>query len=580
MTERQSPVSFGLCRPLYVTQRSPERATLGPKCALVAERLGKPFMPWQNYVADVALEVDDAGIPAYHTVIIVVMRQQGKTELLLPVMAHRAMGFDEFGPQRILYTTQTGSKAREKWEDIHIKRLEESPFKHMFTTRLRINQEAIIWVNGSFWVPGAGTAKTGGTGDSLDFGSIDEAWAADERRELSMRPAMLTRPARQLWLTSMVPGLARAGTEDSQYLRKRMAMGRHAVENDVRSGIFYIEFGLPMTEGEGDDEVAVDPSDPQNWLRCMPALCPAPDGRGKCTCDPAGKWRHTITIASVKGDFDSMDLIDFCAEYLSQWPKDNRPTWTLVKESVWTDLMDTQSQPRSAVCMGIDLDEDRARAFIAVAGKRYDRDWHVEVVEPGDEVAEDLLGLEWVIDRAVEICERNDVLAVVIDPRGPAQSLILPLTGKLKELGIDLLTPNTLEISAQCQRLYDAITGKRQEEDEGKPGARVRHIGQKTLSNAVAYARKLISAKNRTFAWDRIGGVVSISPLFAVTLAMHGYEAKMDDDYDVLDSVLGLDGECGDCGKYPPYPDGPIDHYDDCRIALPKPEPEEGEASA
>ena len=173
----------------------------------MAEILGKPLMPWQRRAVDVALEIDpETGLLAYHTVILIVMRQNGKTEILLPVMTHRCTGFDSLGQQRILYTTQTGFEARKKWEDIHKARLERSPFKSLFTTRKRLNAEAFLWVNGSMWSPGSGTAKTGGTGDTLDLGIIDEGWAADAKRELAMRPAMMTRLSKQLWICSMVPG--------------------------------------------------------------------------------------------------------------------------------------------------------------------------------------------------------------------------------------------------------------------------------------------------------------------------------------------------------------------------------------
>ena len=39
-------------------------------------------MPWQRQVADVALELDDAGRFAYPLVVITVPRQSGKTTLL------------------------------------------------------------------------------------------------------------------------------------------------------------------------------------------------------------------------------------------------------------------------------------------------------------------------------------------------------------------------------------------------------------------------------------------------------------------------------------------------------------------
>ena len=46
------------CLPRWGTPRRLERASLGPRVAEVAAKLGTPLMPWQQYVADVALEVD------------------------------------------------------------------------------------------------------------------------------------------------------------------------------------------------------------------------------------------------------------------------------------------------------------------------------------------------------------------------------------------------------------------------------------------------------------------------------------------------------------------------------------------
>src|SRR5258705_8686404 len=143
--------------PLYGTPRSPERPTLGPRVAEVARRLGKPWMPHQRDIADVAFEIDPAtGYLAYSQVIVIGPRQAtGKTELALPVMVHRCTGFDAAlstwvrqnlgvkvnppGPQRVLYTAQTADDARKKWRDIHFERLRASDYyrpRQQFTARL------------------------------------------------------------------------------------------------------------------------------------------------------------------------------------------------------------------------------------------------------------------------------------------------------------------------------------------------------------------------------------------------------------------------------------------------------------
>lgn len=491
------------CPPLYGTKRTPGRETLGPRVAQIAELLGKPLMPWQHHVMDVALEVGDNGLPAYHTVVLVVMRQNGKTELLLPLMTHRATGWGH--DQRILYTTQTASKAREKWQDIHVKRLTESPLKPMFSTRLRLNQEAMIWANGSMWSPGAATAKTGGTGDTLNLGIIDEAWSRpDNRTEVGMRPAMLTQANRQMWICSMVPGASRAANIDSMYLRQKMRAGRKLVEQGSTSGIAYFEWAA---------EAGLDPADPATWWSCMPAL------------------GHTIGENNVRADFDSMDLIDFCAEYLGWWPQENRPMWQFIRETTWDSLRDEASQIEGSISIGVDIDPERRHAAIAVAGRRADGDWHVEVVEPGGQIPANVTDIDWLYERLPALVKAHKPLAVVMDGKSPARSLLTPM----KRAGIAVETPNGLEVAGACARFFDA-TGQVGGEHEGE-SVRVRHLGQRSLNAAVAVASKLTSPTNGTFVYARHGGTGNLAPLYAATLAMHGHEMHAANDYDVLASV-------------------------------------------
>lgn len=506
---RSRTLSSSGCQPLYATRRTPGRRTLGPRLGQIAEILGKPLMPWQRQAADVALEVVPGPgplgfVPAYDQVILVVMRQQGKTEFLFPLMTHRATGFGD--AQQIRYTTQTGYEARKKWEDIHVERLEHSPLKPLFRTRKQLNREAIIWSNGSHWSPQSPTGKL--AGDTLDLGVIDEGWSrVDDRVELGWRPAMLTRPGRQLWVCSMVPGATRAKNTDSAYLREKMRMGRAMVAAGMTRGTCYIEFGAD--EGQ-------DPADPATWWGCMPAL-----GR-------------TIQPEAVASDYEALDLVDFEAEYLSWWPMDHIPVWTTITERTWIGLRDRSSKVQGRVALALDANKERTAGFMGIAGRRFDNDYHVEIVEPGHRVPLGTLGLEWMLESALEFVDRHDPLAVVIDPKSAAASLI-PL---LRNRDVEVMTPNTLEIAGACARFFDATGQEVPKALDGEPDApRVRHIGQAEVNRAVAGARKLASPTDGTFRWARVGSTTNISPLYCVTLAMHGFELKQYEDYDVLDSV-------------------------------------------
>lgn len=529
------------CPPLWGTPRTPSRPTLGPRVAQIAAALGKPLMPWQQHVANVALEMIDGEkgpIPAYNQIILVVMRQQGKTELMLPLMTHRAIGFG--AAQRIAYTTQTGSEARKKWEDIHIARLKQSPFRDMFEARLRLNAEAMIWNNGSFWFPLPPASKTGGTGDTLNLAVIDEGWSRpDNRTELSMRPAMVTQENRQLLICSMVPGISRSKTVDSVYLRQKMAMGRRLVDQGINEGTAYFEWSAP--DGR-------DPGDPATWWESMPAL------------------GHTITENTIRGDFDTMlaegKLVDFCAEYLGWWPQDSKPTWTIIRETTWERLRDPASSPDGRIAFAVDINPERTAATIAACGKRADGNYHVEIIEPGSQVPHGLGTLDWVEPRLLELIDKHDPMAVALDPRGPARALLTILERR----GIkNVETPNALEVAAACARLYDLTGDSTEGTDADAP--RVRHLGQPELDRAIAGARKLESRQNGTFVWVRVGATVNISPLYAATLAVHAYQSnEPDDNYDVLDSVAPALGQCPLCSAYPMNGE-PIIHSMTCPMA-------------
>jgi hypothetical protein len=473
--------------------------------------LGKPLLPHQRYIADVALELDpDTGLLAYSEVVVIGPRQvTGKTELLLPIMTHRCTGFDdaftrwvraefgpdvpEPGPQRVVYTAQNADKAREKWRDVHLQRLMKSRYRKDFHARLQRNTEAFIWRNGSMWSPSSTTAKTAGTGDTLDLPVIDEAWAQpDSRTEVGLRPAMLTRDWRQMWIMSMIPGLSRAAPGSWPYLAHKRQVGRARVEADVRYGTAFFDYAA----ADG-----LDPADPDTWWSCMPAL------------------GHTVSERAVREDFDVMDLVEFQAEYLGWEPLASTPRWTLISQDTWSGLRDRGSVIEGRPALAVEISDDRKQAVIGAAGRRWDGNWHIEVIEPGHKVAAGVVGPDWLLPRVLELVKEQKPCTVVIDPSRPAASLIVPL----KNRGVDVTTPNQREVAGACGRFYDS-TGEEQSDPDADP-VRVYHLGQPELDRSLAGARKL-DVGNGAFVFVKKGGGSEIINLYSAVLAMHGHDVK------------------------------------------------------
>lgn len=514
-------------------------------------------MPHQQMIADVAFELDPAtGYLAYSQIVLIGPRQAtGKTETALPVMTHRCTGFgDELaawvrdnlghtvvkpGPQAVLYTAQTADDARKKWRDVHLTRLKASSYgrpRPQFTPRLTTNKEALFWRNGSTWSPASTTGKTGGTGDTIDLGWIDEAWSRlDNRTELGLRPAMLTRPWRQLWITSMIPGLSRAAPGTWKYLADKRSTGRSMVEAGVRSGVAFFDFTAATD---------ADPDDPETWFTCMPGL-----GR-------------TVSLRAVQEDHDTMckeNPVDFQAEYLGWEPKETVPKWGLIPRTAWEDRMDVGSTILGDAALGLEVSDDRQRGWVAAAGRRPDGAWHGEVVEPGFKIKEGTPGIEWMVRRTVDICHAQEICAIVVDPRRPAFALVQPLRNALAEAGLDvpILTPNQAEMGAACGRFYDAAGGVRTAEelaalgrDGDAPGETIAlwHLGQRELDRSLAQARKF-DVGIGAFVFVKRGQSSEVGPLYAVVEAMHGHEVLGRGELVDVEESMDMGGVCAMCGR-------------------------------
>jgi terminase large subunit-like protein len=434
-------------------------------------------MPWQQHVADVALEVDpETGLLVYREIVLTVPRQSGKTALILAVMVHRAQAFGR--RQRIVYTAQTRIHARKKWEDEHVETLKRSRFKGTFTVRKQIGQEAIRWRNGSLHGLDAPT-EDAVHGDTLDLGAIDEAFAhEDDRVEQGMRPAMITRPEPQLWIFST------AGTAKSLYLREKVEAGRVAATAGITSGVAYFEWSAPPD---------ADPGDPVTWWGCMPAL------------------GETIREDAIRADYQSWvgrgKLGEFSRAYLNWWPDDVPEEWNVIPRAAWEAIADPDAPPaRELVAFCADVNYERTHAAIGVASRRPDGLVQVEVGEHRP-------GTAWVVPRLVELVERYRPCAVVMAPSAPGGSLI----PEAEAAGLELVKPGVPEIAGACGAFYDAAGANPLVTDPPS----IRHLNQPELN--VALAGALRRDVGDRWLWARKGVQVDISPLVAVTLAVWGH---------------------------------------------------------
>lgn len=475
---------YGLtCVPRWGTPRHDGRKTYGGKVAKIAQALGTPLMPWQRYVADVALEVDpDTGLLAYRDVVLVVPRQSGKTTLLLATMVWRALAWPR---QRILYAAQNRLSARSKWEEEHVATLEATrAFATKFSVRKTNGDEAIRWRNGSRHGITSNT-ETAGHGETLDHGVVDEAFAhEDGRMEQAFSPAMITRDQPQQWVVST------AGTEArSHFLNAKRTRGREIVESGQASTLAFFDWTVPEE---------FDRTDPDTWWACMPAL------------------GHTVTEAAVASELEKMEAAEFDRAYLNVTRTIAAAEDPNVPTAEWPELADPRSRSADEVAFAFDVAPDRRSAAIAVYGPRRDGRGHVEIVEHRD-------GTDWVVDRLVELRQRWNPVAVGVDPAGPAGSLLVDLEKQGIARPADHSRPGRGELAIPSAR--DAAGAAGAFADAVRQGT-LCHLDQTPLNTALDGART--RPLGDAWAWARKYSSADISPLVAATVARWAYLTRVD----------------------------------------------------
>lgn len=437
-------------------------------------------MPWQREIADIALEIDpETERLHYRTIVLTVMRQQGKTALTLPVWLQRAVRWPD---QRILWTMQSATDARKKWLDEHVPRILNSrvsgflPGAGEGAIRKQNGSEHVRFRNGSM-MSLLSSNMTSGHGQVVDLGMIDEAMGQrDDRLHQALRPAMKTRnrpglPGTQLWIISTV---GPAG--ESEWFDAWVDAGRLAVESGTcdEERLCFIEYSAP------DD---ADPGDPETWRACTPAL------------------GYTITEETIAADYREAlltpdGLNGFRRGSLNQ--RTSQRADPVIPLALW-DACELHVERETGVPLvwAVDVAPNQASAAIVVAWLRIDGIPQVQLVDHQT-------GVGWLAERVSELRARWGG-RWLLDPRGASASQAAGWPGDLVA-GKDARAACTL-LEAHARE------------------TRLGHYGQPELRAALEGAVKRPS-DDGGWTWARRATHVDISPLVAASLALHALVAE------------------------------------------------------
>jgi Phage terminase-like protein, large subunit len=374
--------------PTYATRRDPSAPTAGGRVAVIAKALGTPLMPWQRYVADVALErhPDDPTRWRYPTVVVTVPRQSGKTTLVRAVAVERALS----APRRLIFATaQTGKDAGERWKDL-VSRVEDSPLGPHVTVYRGAGAQALHLPNASQIRSFAPTPKSI-HGYTPHLVIVDEAWAFDEAQGsdlmAAIRPAQITLPDRQLWIVST------AGTEESHLLKELVRDGRAAVQ-DPGATLAYFEWSAPEDR---------DTYDQTGWL-FHPAI------------------GHTIRLEDLAAEAAANTRANFERGFLNRWTTTTEPAFDLDAFAALAGQVPPASSVAShRLAVAFEVARDRSAATIHVAwvgddGRTYARAHRSEV------------GVSWLVDELETIWTTVGPGELVCDDYGQNRPIVRELT--------------------------------------------------------------------------------------------------------------------------------------------------------
>lgn len=467
--------------PRYATRRNPDRPTIGGKTAAVAALRGRPLIPWQRYVADVAGEIDPAtGQLYYGEVIITVQRQAGKTDL---DQAH-SLGTCLHGPgRRTWYTAQSGQHAADHfiglanyWEE---ELAESNVLRRATRTPRRSNgSQELRFLNGSTWRPFPPTSNAlhGKQGDKI---TVDEAWvhtlAGGSAILAGLGPTLLTRRKAigqrpQVWKQST------EGTIESTWFNPTLDEQRaRDFTRDDGMRVAFFDFGIPEDS---------DPTDLNVIAKWHP-------GYGHLF-DMTELEQMAAMFAGAPGEF---------ARAFG-----NRRTGSserIFPTRDWEAAKIREELPPGTVAVGAAYGVDGIDATIVYAVRQNDR----IVVE----VADHRPGTSWVLPRLMEIKQRagDGVGGFAIDRYGPSS----PLADAAERSGLDLVPLNTSAVSASAANLLTWIT-------EPLPdGSRAwRHVPHAALDNAAELATRRF-VQDGAWTFGRRLSVGSISAIEAANVA-------------------------------------------------------------
>lgn len=430
----------------------------------VANRLGIYFDPWQQGLGRLmyAKRADGKYAASIGGNTMSIGRQVGKTFLTgVSVTITCASTPNTF----VIWTAHRTRTSDETFRNLQAIIGKNGIRQHVQAVRRGNGQQAILFNNGSRILFGAREQGFGRGFDKVDIMIFDEAQILTEKALDDMLPAMNASPNGLLFFMGTPPRPIDPG---EVFAHKR----DQALDGDKDT--MYIEFSADRD---------ADTRDRDQWAKANPSY--------------PYRTKDEAMLRMLK----NLGEDSFRREALGIW--DENATHQAINLDQWSATLVDQRREGGWVAMGIDMTPDRSTLTIGACMAYQDGTAHVELAQLKPTKT---YGTQWAVQW---IAQRwNKLAAVVIDAQSPA-TVLLP---ELKKAGVTVTLTGPKDMGQACGRLLDMVSQRT-----------ITHLtGQTPLEQAVEGATIRPIGHEGAFGWNKLGSDIDISPLVAVTLALHG----------------------------------------------------------
>ena len=489
MSVLAEPELKGAQTPRLFTAPTSFLSSSGQEAVELAAMAGLHLFPWQQHVLDVGMRERKDGKWASFECCVNVPRQNGKGGI---IEARELAGLFLLKEHLIVHSAHEFKTSRVAFQRIQSLILGTPDLRKRVKRVLNNTTEtSITLVTGQSlqFIARSGGSGRGWTGDC---NILDEDMILGDDAMGALMPTMSAVPNPQLWYL----GSAGIGSPSVQLARLRRRALAALESGQPDPSLAYFEWSVdphndecsPMcTDHDGSD-------DPLSWAKANPSL---------------GYLISPEFVRNERASLGTSGIFERERLGVGSYPSDTEDTWRIIAEDVWRALADGTSSMADPVAFAVDVTPERSHAAICAAGRSGEA-VHVEVVDHRP-------GTGWVVERLVELVEKWEPCAVVIDPGGPAGSLIPAVRKELELLGLPdlLIEPKTREIAGASGQFFDAVASQA-----------IVHLDQAPLATALAGADKRPVGDG--WAWARRGVSVDISPLVGCTLAVWGHAERAD----------------------------------------------------